>query len=167
MKESKKRFCRIIACLIGLTVTLLSCRGESASATDLMALLLSELEHPEMQLYFDGAAEEGEGWLSDEKLLSLYSGHSPSDYADQYAIALCKDDRIYEIHLYDALNATAASQIEELLRDRLEELQQKENYLYDPDSAAPFGIVWKRGRWVCLLVTEDNQLAKDLIKKRT
>lgn len=131
-----------------------------------MALLLSELEHPEMQIYFDGAAKEGEGWLSDDKLAALYGGHSTASLAEGYAIALCKDDRIYELHLYYALSSPDAAQIEELLRARLDELQRKENYLYDPDSVAESGIVWTRGRWVCLLVTEDNQLAKDLMKKR-
>lgn len=164
--KDKRLFCRAVACLTGVVILLNACSKPDASATDLMALLLSELAHPEMQLYFDGAAEEAEGWLSEDDAEELYSGHSPTSLSDQYAIALCKDDRIYEIHLYDALSTKAASQIEEFLRERLETLQRKENYLYDPESFAPSGVVWQKGRWVCLLVTEDNQSAKALLKKR-
>lgn len=149
-----------------VAVQLFSCAQKQASATDLMAHLLGSLDHPEMQIYFDGAAEEGDGWLSDTQIEALYGGHSPVSLAEQYSIALCKADRIYEIHLFNALNTTAADQIEELLRGRLEQLQQKGNYLYDADSFAATGIVWKRGRWVCLLVTEDNALAKALLKER-
>lgn len=156
----------MICILLVCSLILGGCAKAMPSATDLMALLLSELDHPEMQLYFNSATEEGEGWLAEEKLQALYAGYSPSAFSERYAIALCKDDRIYEIHIYYALDATAASQIEELLRGRLEELQQKENYLYAPDSVAPSGTVWQRGNWVCLLVTEDNQRAKQLLKTR-
>lgn len=156
----------LITILCNAAVMLSACGQKEASATDLMALLLAELDHPEMQLYFDSAPAESEGWLADEKLAALYGDHSPSSLADRYAIALCKDDRMYEIHIYYALNATAASQLEELLRGRLETLQQKENYLYDPDSVAESGIVWRKGRWVCLLVTEDNAAAKKCLKAR-
>lgn len=160
-------FARMTGICLCLSMVILSaCAKQPPSATDLMALLLSELEHPEMEIYFDGAAEEASGWLAKDRSEALYGGHLPTESAARYAIALCKDDRIYEIHLYYALNATAATQIEELLRGRLETLQQKENYLYDPDSLAASGIVWKRGKWVCLLVTEDNRLAKSLLKER-
>lgn len=162
IKAGRLAFCALMSCLLILG----GCARQLPSATDLMALLLSELEHPDMQIYFDGASAEGEGWLAEEKKVELYGGHSPSALSQRYAIALCKDDRIYEIHLYYALSAVAASQIEELLRGRLDELQQKENYLFDPDSAAASGIVWQRGRWVCLLVTEDNAAAKELLKQR-
>ncbi len=162
IKAGRLAVCALMSCLLILG----GCAKQLPSATDLMALLLSELDHPEMQIYFDGASAEGEGWLAEEKKVELYGGHSPSTLSERYAIALCKDDCIYEIHLYYALSAVAASQIEELLRGRLDELQQKENYLFDPDSAAASGIVWQRGRWVCLLVTEDNAAAKELLKQR-
>lgn len=170
MKGKKARLrciLRTAGILLCLSAVLLSaCSKPPPSATDLMAILLSELEHPEMQLYFEGALQEGDGWIAQETMETLYCGKLPAEYAADYAIALCKDDRIYEIHLYYALNATAASQIEEFLRGRLEAIQQKENYLFDPDSAAASGIVWKRGKWVCLLVTEDNGYAKTLLKER-
>lgn len=174
MRRSKGKLKKIFRRALGYTLAVLligslslsSCNKQSPSATDLMALLLAELDHPDMTLYFESAPKEGEGWLSEEKLTALYGGHSTSILAEKYAIALCKDDRIYEIHLYYALNATAASQIEELLRGRLEELQQKENYLYDADSLASSGNVWRKGNWVCLLVTENNAKAKAIIKDR-
>lgn len=165
MTKAGRRW-RMIAVLLVCALTLGACAKTLPSATDLMADLLALLDHPEMQIYFDTAPPEGEGWLSEEKLATLYGGHSPSSFSDRYAVALAKDDRIYELHLYYALNATAASQLEELLRGRLEALQQKENYLYDLDSLAASGIVWKKGNWVCLLVTEDNAAAKDCLKKR-
>lgn len=166
MTGGRARWMRGFSTLLICVLILAGCSKQVPSATDLMADLLAELDHPDMEIYFDSAPEEGGGWLSAEKLSALYGGHSLSELADRYAIALNRDDRIYELHLYYALSATAASQIEELLRGRLEELQQKENYLYDPDSLAPSGIVWKKGNWVCLLVTEDNAKAKSIIKDR-
>lgn len=156
----------VIACLVGMALLFSSCTKHPPSATDLMADLLAELDHPEMQLYFEGAMAEGEGSISEEALELLYGGHSPSEHAELYALALCKDDRIYEIHLYYALNATAASQIEELLRGRLEELQSKENYFYDPDSLAASGTVRRKGNWVCMFVTEDNAKAQEIVEGR-
>ncbi len=155
--------CLIAGLLMGL---LTACGRQVPSATDLMALLLGDASHPDVQIYFDGAAENAEGWISEEKMEALYGGQSPANLSDRYAIALCKDDRVYEIHLYYALDEISASQIEELLRERLECLQQKDNYIYDPDSMAASAVVWKKGRWVCLLVTDNNQRAKQLLKKR-
>lgn len=166
MKKRKKTGALLLGALCIYMFLLNACTKSVPSATDLMALLMSELDHPEMQIYFDSAAEEGEGWISDDKLEALYDGHSPVSLADAYAIALCKDDRIYEIHLYHALSLSDAVQIEELMRNRLEELQSRENTVYDPESVAPGGIVWARGRWVSLLVTENNQHAKEIMKKR-
>lgn len=166
MTRRFRQWIRRLSALYACLLLLAACSKQIPSATDLMADLLAALEHPDMAIYFDSAPEEGEGWLSEEELSALYGGHSTAALADRYAIALCRDDRIYELHLYYARSATAASQIEELLRGRLEELQKRENYLYDPDSLAASGIVWKNGNRVCLLVTEDNAKAKEIIKDR-
>ena len=143
-----------------LLIALLSgCRNRAPTATDLLAQLLADGDTPVMEIYFDGAMTEEKGYLSEENERLLYGGRLPSALADEYAVALCKDDRIYEIHLYHALDSEKAEILEGCLQRRQMLLAEKENCFYEPDGFAASAVIWRRGKWVCLLVTGDNEAA--------
>lgn len=148
-----------IALLLSLLMLCSGCNKSAPTATDLMAKLLAYSDLPVMQIYFNGAAFEDIGYLSREQSADLYCGQDPMSLSDEYAIALCKDDRICEIHLYHALDAEKADAIEAYLRKRQTLLLKKEYYFYDTDHPAASSVIWKKGKWVCLLVTHDNERA--------
>ena len=150
-----------IALLLSLLMLCNGCNKAAPTATDLMAKLLAFSDVPVMQVYFDGAAFEDVGYLSRDECAALYSGQNPIALSDEFAIALCKDDRIYEIHLYHALDAEKADAIEACLRRRQALLLKKEYYFYDADHPAASSVIWVKGKWVCLLVTDDNERAID------
>ncbi len=152
--------------LILLTAVLLlgGCRGREPTATDLLAKLITATHMPAAEIYFGGAFYEETGYLSEEASRLLYDGHIPAKLSDEYAVALSKDDRIVEIHLYHALDAEKADAIESQLRMRQNALVNRENYFYDPDGIAQEAVIWRRGKWVCLLVTADNDAARDVLK---
>ncbi|MBQ8288489.1 MAG: hypothetical protein IJX76_06940 [Clostridia bacterium] len=151
--------------IIGMLALLLSgCGGREPTATDLLAKLLTMSEVPAVEVYFGGAMPEEAGYLSKEESALLYNGHLPSELSDEYAIALCKDDRIYEIHLYHALDTDKAEAIESHLRQRQTLLAGQDNYFYDSDSPAAGSVIWRQGKWVCLLVTDDNERAREILR---
>ncbi|MBQ7353936.1 MAG: hypothetical protein IJW62_00285 [Clostridia bacterium] len=150
----------LLGLLVGGVLLLFGCGRDEPTATDLLALLLGETDMPAAEIYFGGAMADETGYLSEEIAELLYCGHSPTGLADDYAVALCKDDRSVEIHLYHALDAQAADAIEARLQIRKTLLANRDQYLYDPDSIAPGAVIWRKGKWVCLLVTPDNEAAR-------
>lgn len=155
--------------IIGIFIALLftGCHKNRPTATDLLAKLLSIQDTPSMTIHFEGAMPEEEGYFPINEELKLYDGHSATSLADEYAIALCSDDRIYEIHIYHSLDLDKAEQIETVLRRRQTLLQKQDNYLFDPQSPGAGAVIWRNGKWVCLLVTDDNDAAKDILRNST
>ena len=154
--------------LIAIVITLIlltGCNRREPTATDVMAKLLSQPSVPPMTVFFEGAMPENDGYLPLIEEEKLYGGQSPSALADEYSIALCKDDEVYEIHVFHSLDGEKAEQIENILRRRQTILQKQENYLYDPDNPGAQATVWRKGKWVCLLVTNDNEAVKELLLK--
>ncbi len=151
-------------CMIGI-ILLTGCQKNTPTATDLLAKLLSTAETPRTMIYFEGAMPDDEGCLSEETEQKLYDGRSPCSLADEYAIALCSDDRVYELHIFHSLDMEKTEQIENALRRRQTILQKQENYLYDPQNPGAGAVIWRKGKWVCLLVTTDNDSAKEILKR--
>lgn len=152
---------RILLMLVVASLLLFGgCGRNEPTATDLLAVLLGETDMPAAEIYFIGAMADEAGYLSEDVAELLYCGHSPAGLADDYAVALCRDDRSVEIHLYHALDAQAADAIEARLQIRKTLLANRDQYLYDPDSIAPGAVIWRKGKWVCLLVTPDNEVAR-------
>lgn len=154
---------RMLIVWMSTILLITGCQRNQPTATDLMAKLLSMQDTPSMTVYFEGAMPEDEGYLSAIEEMKLYEGHSAASLADEYAIALCTDDRIYEIHIFHSLDMEKSEQIEGVLRRRQILLQKQENYLYDPQSPGAGAIIWRQGKWVCLLVTTDNDSAKEIL----
>ncbi len=153
--------------ILTVVILLTGCSGKRMNATDILARVLSQSNTPVMSIYFDGAVPDEEGYLAEEESKLLYGGQSPGDLSVRYAIALGKDDRIYEIHLYWALDHAKADQISRLLENRRTLLCKQENYLYDPDSIAAGAMIWRKGKWVALLVTDENSQIAELLDKLT
>lgn len=158
----KKRFVLFLL----LPCLLTACRQKSPTATDLLAKLLTLPDTPAVSIYFSGAAAEEDGYLPEDAEDILYNGQSPVALAEDFAIALGRGDQIFEYHLYYALDAEKADQIETILRHRQVLLLKQGNYLYDPENPAARATVWRRGKWVGLLVTESNDAAKSLLKRQ-
>lgn len=156
----------LILCLV-LLMMIAGCTRNEPTATDLLAKLLSLPDTPSMTVYFEGAMPENDGYLAVEEEQQLYDGQSPGALSDEYAIALCRDDRVYEIHIFHSLDVEKGEQIENILRRRQTILQKQENYLYDPQNPGAGAVIWRKGKWVCLLVTTDNDSAKEILRRAT
>ena len=155
---------RMLALCMTLLIVTTGCQRSEPTATDLMAKLLSLPDTPSMTVYFEGAMPEDDGYLPIEEIGKLYVGQSPVELSDAFAIALCRDDRVFEIHIFHSLDSEKAEQIENILRRRQTLLQKQENYLYDPDNPGAGAAIWRQGKWVCLLVTTDNDTAKKILR---
>lgn len=155
---------RLLPMVCILLCVLTACQSTS-TATDLLAKILAMPPTPDTVVYFNGAGPEDSGYLTLEDTELLYSGQNPGMLSEEFAVAMGKDDHVYEVHLYLALDEEKADQIENILRGRQLLLQRKENYLYDPDSAAASAVVWRRGKWVALLATEENEAIKSILKQ--
>ncbi len=153
-----------VLCLILIVGAMISgCTRQEPTATDLLAKLLAKDDVRTVVIYFNGAQPEGEGYLSLESEKRLYNGHDLALLSDEYAIALGQDDRLYEIHLYHALDHGKAEAIENRLRDRQLLLSKQELYYYDSENRGAEAIVWRKGKWVCLLVTDDNESMREIL----
>ena len=154
---------RLILLVCLLTFTLTSCETEY-TATDLLAKIMTLPIRRDAVIYFNGADADGAGYLSRENTERLYGGQSPASLSADYALALGKNDDLFEIHLYYALDAQLADEVEVILRERVYLLQKKDNELYLSDASNVGVMVWRRGNWVILLATEDNDSVKELLK---
>ncbi len=150
--------------LVCILLCLFTSCGEPYTATDLLAKIMSLPIKRDAVICFYGADEEGEGYLSNEKSSLLYSNQDPMAMAEDFAIALGKDDAVFEVHLYHALDGEKADAIELILQKRQSLLLRKDNELYTSESYAN-ATVWREGRWVALLATDDNESVKQLLKK--
>jgi hypothetical protein len=110
-------------------ILLTGCQRTEPTATDLLAKVLSSQETPQVEIYFHGAMLSDSGYLSNETEETLYQGQSPKTLSDEFAIALCQGDQVYEIHIFHGLDAEKAEQIEHILSRRQTVLQKQENYL--------------------------------------
>jgi hypothetical protein len=154
--------------LLGVWIVLAiltGCSRSSPTATDILAKLLTLPGTPPTTIYFEGAVPENDGYLSLHMEEKLYCGQSPAALSDAFAVALCKDDQVYEIHIFHSLDEEKAEQIETILRRRQTVLQKQENFLYDPENPGAGAVIWRRGKWVCLLVTNDNDAAKAVLRE--
>lgn len=156
-----KRFLFTV-CLLLCVLT--SCQ-RAYTATDLLAKILAMPTTPDTVVYFHGADARDSAYLSPENTDLLYSGQNPGILAEEFALAMGKDDHVFEVHLYLALDDEKADQIENILRKRQTLLQKKDNELYDPDSSGRGATVWRKGKWVALVATEDNDAVKRILKQ--
>lgn len=153
---------RLMSILLLVSCLLTAC-GRSYTATDLLAKIMALPAARDAAIYFQGADIEGGGYLTQEQGALLYSGQDPMVLSQDYALALGKDDTVFEVHLYLALDGEKADAIELILQRRQSVLCHKDNELYTPDFV---GVeVWRKGKWVALIATEDNQSIKELLKQ--
>ena len=153
---------RILPILCALACLLTAC-GRHYTATDLLAKITALPSSRDAVIYFRGADREGKGYLSKETAGLLYSGQDPMILCEDFALLLGKDDRLFEVHLYFALDGEKADAIQMILQQRQSILLRKDNELYVPDQ--PGVEVWRRGKWVALLATDDNSAVKELLKQ--
>jgi hypothetical protein len=114
-----------------------SCGAPKEIPSDLaVRLLLLYPEHPEGDsIYFDGAREYDEGYLSHEELTYLYCSEGAPEnaeealgYADGWAIALSRGTELFELHIFRARNRADADVIAKLLYRRVKLLRSYDFY---------------------------------------
>ena len=122
--------------------------------------------------YYMAAARGSSGYLGDKLLSLLYSPFDEakslfSEKLDDYSILLSNSALSYEIHCLKLRSESDARYAEALLHTRIKTLQNREIYLFSPEAyeaAAASAIVYKKGKWIFLLATEDNANAIKTIK---
>lgn len=148
-------------------LTLLSCGG-GYTCTDLLAAGREACgEEPELRVYFDGGTDFNR--LDTRRAAQLYDGMDPVPLCDGYAVCLSPRDRVYEIHIYRCSATDRTGELEKILRRRIELLQSPDVYLYDPEGYEEIvnaAAVYRKGKYVCLLATPDNDGVWDAIREK-
>ena len=152
--------------LVGVLVCLLSACRMHYTSTDLLAQILALPTARDAKIYFKGADSDDEGYLPLEDRLLLYRGKDPTELSEDYALALGKDDSLFEVHIYRGLDAQQADEVEVILRDRLNRLQKKENEFYLSDGSMIGGTIWRKGNWIVLIVCDDNESVLQLLRTK-
>ena len=165
----KKSFIRLLALCVLCSCILNSCVGRSPGATDLLFDALDALgSFPAYEIFYSGAPEYSESLLNTEHSELLYRDKNMASYAESFAIALGKDDELWELHVFVALSAGDAGFIENALIRRLDILQTRDIYIYDPEiyeKRVQDARVLRHGRVVCLSICDDNSRVLGEIKK--
>ena len=153
--------------LLILCLSVPSCSVNEPSPTDILFETLSVLaDHPSGDVFFSGAEEYSGNYAEEEKLTSLYAGVSPKGLYSSYALFLCRDDRVYEIHIYKAASEAEGLRLQKLMDRRKDMLQSGDIYLYDEENYEDVICAAKtlrRGVYVILLLTDDNTKAEKTI----
>ena len=160
--ESMKR----LGVLLGVLVCLLCACGNQYTSTDLLAQIMALPTARDAMIYFKGADADDAGYLTQEDSLLLYGGKDPAVLSVDYALALGKDDSIFEVHIYRGLDVQQADEVELILRERLNRLQKKENEFYLSDGSMLSGTVWRKGNWIVLAVCDDNESILQLLRSK-
>ncbi|MBE6619248.1 MAG: hypothetical protein E7626_05650 [Ruminococcaceae bacterium] len=154
---------KTLALLIALLSVFSSCQRKLPSAADLIFEVLGALDDvPAYAIYYSDAPKYSGSTLSPEDAELLYRDCDMCSYAESFAVALGKDDSVWEIHVFIALSAGDAGFIEDALTRRLEMLRDDDIYVYDAEtyeSRIESAKVVREGRLVCLTVCGDNALA--------
>ncbi len=162
-----KKIKTIIICFLPLLM-LTSCAENAYTCTDLMYIMQNSLGTlPVSSIYFSESFEGENTYISSDSLTELY-GSDIASFSKSYSIMLSKGTQIYEIHIFKALSNKDSNSIEALLYKRLERLQDKDVYIYDDEhfeNVISRGRVCKKGLYVFLLVTQDNDALQKSIDK--
>lgn len=150
-----------------LILTLLSCRNEYLSSTDLLCELIAVLpEHPDFNIYFSGGSDEH--FIDDNSMKKLFNGVNPCAVAADYAFCLSGDDRLFEIFVFRAESADLSDELDAILRRRITMVQKSDVYLYNEEwfetVIASAETVYRHG-YAFLLITPYNRLLADTIRK--
>jgi hypothetical protein len=156
----------LLLILLLLLSLLLGCTKEQISPLELLDLALAaDEDHPVCEIYFEKGEDENR--LDETDLLTLYNGEDPTKLATSYAICLGKDDRVYEIHLFQLADDQNRESLKKILYKRIDLIQNKEIYLYDPENyetVSSFARVFEKGRILALLITPQPETIQDVLK---
>lgn len=160
---------RIIRWITGLLIPILLCGcSGSYTCTDLLASASARCGGAEdLKIYFSGGTDLNR--LSEERAGQLYDGMDPTSLCDDYAICLSRRDSVFEIHIYRSSATNRTAELSKILQRRIELLQSPDVYLYDPEGYEEIvnsAAVYSKGKYVCLLVTPDNDAVWKEIKGR-
>ena len=158
---------RYISLILFSVLILCSCSATEYTSTDLLYTLIDRLPQvPASSIYFSEAEENGENSFDGDSMSELYGGMSPKGLYISYALLVSRDDIVYEIHVYKSVSQIKNTDLEKLLYRRIELIQNKDLYLYDEENYENVicrARVVKKGRFVILLVTDDNDRLENTI----
>ncbi|MDD4774555.1 MAG: DUF4358 domain-containing protein, partial [Eubacteriales bacterium] len=117
-----------------------------------------------------GVGEDDDKYLDPEYACYLYTGNyeeSPEmAMLESFAIRLPDGKSAFEIHVMKVADESNISAIQAFLNSRIDMLNAGDIKLYDPEGFEKVmsnAEVYTSGRYVYLLITTDNDLAKDAI----
>ncbi len=162
---------KIILAFVFLSLFLTSCSDSANTPTDILYECIGQVEQcPTSNIYFSEAEAGCDEYIDEGQLKKLYNGMSPASLSVSFALLLSKDDSIYEVHIYKAKSQLNAEEIEKILYRRVEMIQKKDIYLYDEENFENISAsakVYKKGRYVALIITDNNDSFEKVIKKMT
>lgn len=161
----------VLLCFSSLGAT--SCSGGGASAQQICEAVDALFpEEDRGAVFYSLHAPEGSGAeeLSAELLGRLYTGiYEPPgclDRISECAVRLPLDESGFEVHVAVALDLSDASELTRLLEKRLKKMTSSELLLYAPEEYErnyATAELYVSGRYVILLATPDNALAKKTV----
>jgi hypothetical protein len=144
-----------------------------AAPLDIMdAIVSSYTDIPDYKkLYINGVDDLDDGYLEPEYAGYLYKGEFETlaelSMVDSYAIRLPNGKSAFEIHIMKLIDKKDVDAIKAVMQARIEQLNESDIALYDPEGFAKTiknAEVYSVENYVFLLITSDNDVAKEAIK---
>ena len=121
-----KRFILIVVSVLFLAVSLVSCKGESRSAEEMLSSLMADTQGlPAGEIYVKGAKEGESAFFSQSLCESMYGARAAEllTLTEDFAIYMASVVAPYEIAVFKCYSATDAEKLAALCRKRAEELR--------------------------------------------
>lgn len=161
-----KSYLRTI-CLVLCLLVLSGC-GKERSVDELAGHLMNVYPSlPPCSEYIKNGEPYTEGYLSPEDFSYLYVGEKERlpewDLIEEFRIVLSDTTVPFELHIIKVISATDTDEIAKLLSRRAELIRLHNKTEGDYLAYEPY--LYTDGRYAILLVTEDNDIAKAVLKR--
>ncbi len=165
---------RAVVFVLLLILILSACTDKTLSEpTDILARIM-EL-YPECGrgvVYFSEAEQYEKGWLDSDIACYMYTGKHGSlelfDRIEKYAVRISSGIEVFEVHIFEMMSEDDVSDAEKVFDSRIKMMQSSEMEIYDYDgyyNTIVSAQVYSRGRYVFLLITSDNNAAREVIER--
>lgn len=139
------------------------------AAADAILAVFDKDSLPGFSLKLYGVFEDNENYLIEGLASTLFNGTTDPveelEYADDYAFYIPKGALVFEVDVIKVRNEADIQAVEEMFKRRLALKDDGNVRLYNPEEVVLLeaGEVVTIGNYVVLLVTSDNEMAKEAL----
>ena len=165
---------KLLWILLLISILLPSCGKKPIQAEKLLRYVLEDNPHfPSAKVIYHSDALPGEQAYMTPRLRSLLYDEGRGrqipefDGVEEYAVCLSDGTHGMEIHIFYMESPSDARNMQKLLLRRVQLMKRRSLYLYAPEAYERYfssASVYRKGRFVMLLATGENERVWDRIK---